>query len=577
MWRGCEFLAKYWGDVGKSATTYLESHRYLRATQYGLAVVLFVIALALRLLVLPVESGLAFLTFYPGTALAALFCGLGPSLLYILLAAMAGAYIFIPPYWMLSPDAIVPTAAFITAALMILFVIRFYQRQVDRQTRAQTYLACHDDLTKLANRMVFQDRLRQAIALARREDHLLAVLFIDLDNFKAINDNLGHDVGDLLLKEVAQRLLKYIRDADSVARLGGDEFAALLYNIDSQEVSAVCERIADALSQTFRIKENDLFVTASIGISLFPNDGDDDCTLLKNADVAMYHAKALGKNKFQFFADDIKQAVQRRHALENGLRLAQQKNLFRLHYQPKVRIADGTLVGAEALIRWDDPELGSISPAEFIPVAEKAGLIAGIGFFVISRAIEDIIDWCSNGLVPPPIAVNISPSQLHNDGFAAWLNDSLARAGLPTSSIVVELTEGALMDQGESGLKVLNGLASRGIKISIDDFGTGYSSLSYLKRMPIAELKIDRSFVDGIATDADDKAIAIAIISLAHTLGLTTVAEGVETEHQLAVLRMLGCETAQGYYFHRPMDQAHFRSLLQTESVAGALISAAAA
>lgn len=544
------------------ATASHQSHWPMR---YAVAIAAFVIALAVRFM-LPVQSGLPYLTFYPGIAITALVCGLGPSLLYILLAALAGAYVFIPPYWSLSADAVVPVIAFILAGLTILFVIRFYQHQVDRQILAQTYFACHDGLTKLANRMVFQDRLCQAMALARREEHPLAVLFIDLDNFKAINDNLGHDVGDLLLKEVANRLLRCLRDADSVARLGGDEFSALLYNIDPMEVREVSERIVEALSQVIRVKDKDLFITASIGISLFPEDGDDDCALLKNADVAMYHAKALGKNRFQFFADDIRQGVQRRHAIEYGLRLARQKNLFRLQYQPKVSIANDAIVGAEALIRWSDPELGTVSPAEFIPVAERAGLIGDIGIFVVSRAIEDIIDWCSHGLVPPPIAVNISPIQLRDESFGTWLYDSLARAGLPSSSIVVELTEGALMEQGESGLQVLTSLASRGIKISIDDFGTGYSSLSYLKRMPISELKIDRSFVDGIVTESGDRAIATAILSLAHTLGLTTVAEGVETEQQFAVLRMLGCETAQGYLFHRPMDQAHFRMLLQSQT-----------
>jgi len=378
-------------------------------------------------------------------------------------------------------------------------------------------------------------------------------------------------------EDIAKRLLNCVRGADSVARLGGDEFAVLLYNIDSLEASTVCRRIIDALGQSIQIRENSLCVTASIGISLFPNDGSDESTLLKNADVAMHHAKAQGKNRFQYFDAEINRAVLRRHALEARLRLARQRNAFDLHYQPKISIANGTMVGAEALIRWTDPDLGAVSPAEFIPVAERAGLIGSIGHFVVSRVINDILEWHSAGLNPPPIAVNISPSQLRDDGFATWLQDSLNKAGLPSSSIVIELTEGALMDQGESGLKVLNVLASCGVKISIDDFGTGYSSLSYLKRLPIAELKIDRSFVDGIATETDDKAIAIAILSLAHTLGLSTVAEGVETAQQLAVLRMLGCDTAQGYFFHKPMEREHFRLLLQSVSAADSFVGASAA
>ncbi|CAB1369153.1 EAL domain-containing protein [Denitratisoma oestradiolicum] len=807
--------------------------------KYLIAAGIFCAALGLRFLVLPVEAGLAFLTFYPGTAIAALLCGVGPSLFYMILAAVAGAYIFNPPHWAFGQSDIIPTCAFIVSATTILFVVHSYQRVVVRQTQNLTdeidarqrlaselqnslnqlrelesefrqtfeqaavgiahlapdgrwlrvneclcniigysrdellsktlqdiahpddveanfvllrrilagdldlgsfekqylrkdggtvwinlamsparttnghpsyfiavleditnrkhaemqlrlaakvfdrageaiivtevdgriitvneaftgitgytvteavgktpsllksglnspefyrslwgqletegwwqgeiwnkrkngeiypewltissvreadgrlskyvamfsdisamkesqrkleYIASHDDLTALSNRTVFQNRLRQAIAQARRESHLLAVLFIDLDNFKTINDTLGHDVGDLLLKGVAQRLLTCIRDADTVARLGGDEFAALLCNIDFLEVSAVCQRIVDALSKVFQVMEHDLFITSSIGISLFPNDGNDEGTLLKNADSAMYRAKEQGKNHFQYFAADIRLEIQQRLALETGLRRALQQSLFVLHYQPQVRLADSNLVGAEALIRWTDPELGFISPAEFIPVAEKSGLIGGIGLFVVNRAIEDILAWRSVGLTPPPVALNISPSQLRDDRFAAWLFDRLATAGLPTSSIVIELTEGALMEHGEEGLKMLNDLASRGIKISIDDFGTGYSSLSYLKRMPVAELKIDRSFVDGIANEPDARAIAHAILSLAHTLGLSAVAEGVETEQQLTVLQMLGCDTAQGFFFHRPMDEAHFRLLLQSDASAG--------
>ena len=577
MWRESEFSFRNWSDIGRQVIAFRESRQTTVSRQYFIAAGTFAAATVLRMTVLPIESGLAFLTFYPGTVLVALFCGAWPNLLYILLAAAAGAYVFIPPYWTFSHEAIVPAIAFSVAALTISMVIHFYQRVVALQLLTQAYIASHDDLTKLPNRKIFKDRLRHTIALSQREDHMLAVLLVDLDNFKIINDTLGHDVGDMLLEDIAKRLLNCVRGADSVARLGGDEFAVLLYNIDSLEASTVCRRIIDALGQSIQIRENSLCVTASIGISLFPNDGSDESTLLKNADVAMHHAKAQGKNRFQYFDAEINRAVLRRHALEARLRLARQRNAFDLHYQPKISIANGTMVGAEALIRWTDPDLGAVSPAEFIPVAERAGLIGSIGHFVVSRVINDILEWHSAGLNPPPIAVNISPSQLRDDGFATWLQDSLNKAGLHSSSIVIELTEGALMDQGESGLKVLNVLASCGVKISIDDFGTGYSSLSYLKRLPIAELKIDRSFVDGIATETDDKAIAIAILSLAHTLGLSTVAEGVETAQQLAVLRMLGCDTAQGYFFHKPMEREHFRLLLQSVSAADSFVGASAA
>lgn len=566
MCRSMKFDLKSWCDVGKILIACFESRRREGAMPYIIAVGIFAVALAVRIVVLPVESGLAYLTFYPGTAVAALLCGLGPSLLYILLAALVGTFIFIPPYWVFSQGTIVPAATFMVAAATILFVINFYQRIVARQALAQTYNSRHDSLTKLSNRAGLQDRLRHAIALAQCEKRQLAVLLIDLDNFKTINDTLGHDIGDVLLVDVAKRLLKCICDGDSVARMGGDEFAVLLYDIEALDVSDMCRRILATLGQSFRVRDKELRVTASIGVSLFPGDGDDDCSLLKSADVAMYHAKERGKDKFQFFAHDIEQAVLRRHALEIGLRHAQQHSLFSLHYQPKIRIADGAMIGAEALIRWSDPELGIVSPVEFIPVAEKAGLIGSIGVFVVSRTVADIIYWYSIGLEPPPISVNISPSQLRDDSFGGWLLDSLDRAGLPPSSIVLELTEGALMEQGESGLNVLTGLANRGIKFSIDDFGTGYSSLSYLKRMPIGELKIDRSFVDGIADAPDDRAIANAIVSLAHTLGFSVVAEGVETEKQLAVLRKLGCDTAQGHLYYRPMAPDQFRFLLKAES-----------
>ena len=425
------------------------------------------------------------------------------------------------------------------------------------------YLARHDELTMLANRTVFQEQLGAQVALAQSANQPLAVLFIDLDNFKTINDTLGHDVGDQLLKLVAQRLLAAMRAQDTLARLGGDEFAALLYPVDGDEVDRICQRLADALSQPFWIGSAELFVTASMGVSLCPLDGDDPSTLLRHADAAMYRAKERGKNRIQFFVSDIKQAAERRLRLETGLRHALRHDLLRLHYQPKISMVDDTLVGAEALLRWTDTELGEISPTEFIAVAEKAGLISSIGRFVVGRALRDILSWRAGGLDAPPIALNISPTQLRDERFVDWLYASLAEAELPCSSIVVELTEGALMDQSEAGLSILNNLASRGIKISIDDFGTGYSSLSYLRRMPITELKIDRSFVDGIAEDADNCSIACAILSLAHSLGISEVAEGVETESQLTVLRRLGCETAQGYFYHRPMDETHFRQLLR--------------
>jgi diguanylate cyclase (GGDEF)-like protein len=438
-----------------------------------------------------------------------------------------------------------------------------------QRMRAERHLrrmAHQDDLTGLPNRAQLLKRLHQAVAQAQREQHVLAVLFIDLDNFKTINDTLGHEVGDVLLIQVSQRLFDCLRDIDTIARLGGDEFAALLENIDTLQVNAVCERIVAALGQPFHCGGHELFVTASIGISQFPGDGGDSTSLLRAADAAMYRAKELGKNQFQYFAQDLKRALQRDLVLVTHLRRAILQRQLTVHYQPKVLVDGAAMIGVEALVRWNDPTLGPVPPSEFIPLAERSGIIGGIGELVLNRLIGDMLDWRAAGLVVPPIAINVSPTQLRGSGFAARLHGHLARHGLSPASLIVELTEGALMERGAAGLKVLSELTALGFKISIDDFGTGYSSLSYLKRMPISELKIDRSFVHGIADHADDRAIASAILSLAQTLGLAVVAEGVENERQLQTLSALGCSAAQGDFFHKPMGEADFRVLLQAHT-----------
>ncbi|MDN3920271.1 bifunctional diguanylate cyclase/phosphodiesterase [Roseateles violae] len=424
-------------------------------------------------------------------------------------------------------------------------------------------MAHRDDLTGLPNRAQLLKRLERAIAQAQRERHVLAVLFIDLDNFKTINDTLGHEVGDALLIAVSLRLFGCLRDNDTIARLGGDEFAALMENIDALQVSAVCERIVAALSEPLYCRGHELFVSASIGISQYPGDGEDATGLLRAADAAMYRAKELGRNQFQYFAKDIKQALQRDLVLLTQLRRAILQQQLTVAYQPKVRTADRSLVGAEALVRWHDPTLGPIAPAEFIPLAERSGVIAGIGELVLGRVIGDLLRWRAAGLPVPPIAINVSPRQLLSGGFAGWLHAQLQQQGLGPDCLIIELTEGSLIERGAAGLKVLGELSAQGFSISIDDFGTGYSSLSYLKRMPISELKIDRSFVHGIADDGDDQAIASAILSLARTLGLTVVAEGVEDLRQLQALCSLGCSVAQGDFFHRPLEAAEFAALLE--------------
>jgi two-component system CheB/CheR fusion protein len=388
------------------------------------------------------------------------------------------------------------------------------------------------------------------------------VLFIDLDNFKNINDSLGHDVGDILLKQATERLQRCVRDSDTLARLGGDEFIAVLADVQLQEINTVAARIVDFLRASFRINDNSLFVSASIGISIFPEDGDDSVSLLKSADTAMYRAKERGRNQYQFFADEMKVIALQRMTLETGLRVALDAGHLRMAYQPKVDIRSGEIVGAEALLRWRDPSLGEISPVVFIPVAEASGLMEPIGCRVFEMVLAQIAEWRDAGIVVPRIAINVSAYQLRDAEFAKKVAGWLAIAGVPASSIGVELTESALMERIEVVREMLVRLEQMGVMLSVDDFGTGYSSLAYLRKLPIHELKVDRSFVNGIAEQPDDRSIAKAVIDMAHALGLRVVAEGVETRAQLEVLEADGCEIAQGFMFYRPLSPDDFRDAL---------------
>jgi len=428
------------------------------------------------------------------------------------------------------------------------------------------FMATHDELTGIPNRGLLMDRLKHGISQAKRQRQKLALLFIDLDNFKTINDSLGHSVGDQLLKQATLRLQQCVRDSDTLARLGGDEFVAVLDNIELEEVNTVAGRIVDFLSASFPIEERNLFITASIGIGMFPDDGEDSATLMKNADIAMYRAKERGRNQYQFFADEMKVMALQRMTLETGLRLAIEAGHFRMVYQPQVGIACGRIVGAEALLRWNDPVMGEISPARFIPVAESCGLIGSIGGIVIHQVLGQISRWSAQGLVVPRIAINVSAHQLRDENFVARLGNWLAEHDVSAEGIGIELTESALMDRIDEVSARLRQVEAMGATISIDDFGTGYSSLSYLKKLPIHELKVDRSFVDGIAEAGDDRAIATAIINMAHALGLQVIAEGVETAAQLDVLRAEGCDLAQGYLFHRPLEATAFAELIATQT-----------
>ncbi|QFY89188.2 EAL domain-containing protein [Magnetovirga frankeli] len=425
--------------------------------------------------------------------------------------------------------------------------------------RKAEYLSTHDTLTGMPNRSLFQDRLRQALAQARRTKQRLALLFIDLDNFKTINDTLGHDVGDELLKQAAERLRETVRDVDTAARLGGDEFTAILTDCDEESASQVAGRIVDELAASFNIHQHRLFVSASIGVAFYPEDGRDSAGLLKAADAAMYRAKELGRNRVVFFREDFHVRLLKRAAMESALRLAVKEGRLRLVFQPKYGTdKDFPLVGAEALLRWHDPDLGHVSPAEFIPLAENSGLILEIAGQVENLLFDQINLWRDIGLQVPPLALNVSPHSIRELGFAQNLLDKMQARKIEARQLRLEITENALLDFNETVKDNFDLLAEAGLRFSIDDFGTGYSSLSYLKRLPIRELKIDKSFVDGLGEDKEDEAIAKTIISFAKALELALVAEGVETETQLTWLIGQGCDMVQGYYFSRPLESADF-------------------
>lgn len=434
----------------------------------------------------------------------------------------------------------------------------------DSQRMAE-YLATHDTLTGLPNRALFHDRLRHALAQARRGRFRVALLFIDLDDFKTINDTLGHHVGDELLKEAGRRLREAVRDVDTVARLGGDEFTAILSECDVDAADAVARRIVDDLATSFTIDGRSLFVSASIGVAFHPEDGGDSASLIKAADSAMYRAKEQGRNRVEFFKPDMQVRLLRRAALEGALREALRLNRLRLVYQPKFRIAEGDpLCGAEALLRWHDPELGAVSPADFIPVAESGGLILELDRAVQSLLLAQIRDWAARGLAVPTIAFNVSPRSIREAQFAERLLAGIAEHALPPALIQVEITEGALLENSNIVAANLAALHAAEVGIAIDDFGTGYSSLGYLKRLPLAELKVDKSFVDGLGRDKEDEAITRAVLGLASTLELRTVAEGVETRQQLDWLREQECDVAQGYFLSRPLEAADFEQLMVT-------------
>lgn len=425
-------------------------------------------------------------------------------------------------------------------------------------------LAHFDPLTGLPNRVLLHDRSQQALNVARRCNQPVALMFLDLDHFKNINDSLGHRVGDEVLVELATRLRSAVREQDTVSRLGGDEFILLLPDTDSIGAAEVADKLLQAALMPFHIEQHELTVTPSIGIALYPRDGADFDTLCKCADAAMYRAKEDGRNSYRFFTSQIQAHSDRSLLLGNALRRALERQQLALHYQPQIAMDSGRIVGAEALLRWQHPELGAISPAEFIPVAEGNGLILSIGEWVIRTAVAQLASWIERGMRPITMAVNLSAIQFRHANLPELVTRILAEAAVPAALLELELTEGVAMTKPLEAIAVMDDLHQRGIRMSIDDFGTGYSSLSYLKRFQVYKLKIDQSFVRDITEDPDDKAIVGAIISLASSLGLKTIAEGVETEGQLAFLRARGCTEAQGYYFSPPLSAAAFESHFRT-------------
>ena len=438
---------------------------------------------------------------------------------------------------------------------------RVYQAQIERQ-------ANYDALTGLANRTLLNGRLHQAIGRAAQGSTQIAVAFIDLDQFKFINDTYGHELGDNLLQSMADRLRSCVRDTDTVARHGGDEFVLLLTGYGAADLPAVVQRVHAAIAMPWQSGRREFHVSSSIGVAVYPNDGVTADVLLRNADAAMYKAKDNGRNGYQFFTAELNHALVERLDIERRLRGALSRRQFLLHYQPRIDMDTGRIAGAEALLRWRVPQQGLVSPSRFISVAEDTGLIVPIGRWVLQAACQQARDWQNEGLPPLIVSVNVSPRQFREGSIVDTIGEALRDSGLAAQYLQIELTEGLAMHGAEKYVHMLGQIKALGVQIAVDDFGTGYSSLSYLKRFPVDQLKVDRAFVTDLATDPDDAVIVQAIIALGHKLNLRVVAEGVETREQLEFLRRSGCDEMQGFLFGRPMIAADFAVLLGTQDFA---------
>jgi len=429
------------------------------------------------------------------------------------------------------------------------------------------HLAYHDGLTGLPNRTMLMDRLGLALSQAQRLEQQVAVIYIDLDRFKPVNDSLGHAVGDRLLQEIARRLRATLRENDTVARVGGDEFQVVVCNVAGATGAArIAEKLMRALGEPFTLEGQELHVTASLGVSLFPRDGASGELLLKFADIALYEAKGEGRNAYRFFSPEMNAQAHGRLRLENDLRRAVERNELELHYQPQLDLAIGEVCAVEALVRWRHPERGLVLPNQFIPMAEETGLVLGIGEWVLDEACRQVAQWQRDGLVsgsaPLRVAVNISARQLQRPGLDGAVRRALAQSGLPAECLELEITESSVMLDPQHAQSVLQSLRELGVQLSIDDFGTGYSSLAYLKRLPLDRLKIDRSFIGGIPTDSDDAAIVETIIVMTHKLGLRVIAEGVETLEQRLQLVRQGCDEMQGFLLAHPVPASELPPLL---------------
>lgn len=423
--------------------------------------------------------------------------------------------------------------------------------------------ASHDDLTGLANRNLFNDRLDQAIVYAKRANRIVMVVLIDVDRFKLVNDSLGHGTGDALLKEISNRLVACVRPGDTVARLGGDEFALVMSDMAAEsDALAIAQKLVKRLSGLTVIGGHSLALSASIGIALYPKDADSAEILLKYSDMAMYRAKEAGRNGFQFYQPDMDLHLTKQVELEAALRDALERNEFMLHYQPKVELQHGSIIGAEALIRWQHPVLGMISPAEFIPLAEESGLILPIGKWVIETVCHQIKRWQEAGIPIVPLAVNLSARQFQHQKLGELVSEILELSGIEARCLEFEITESVMMQDPRRAAETMDELKKIGVSISLDDFGTGYSSLNYLKKFPIDTVKIDRSFISHVIADLQDAAIVKAIISLAKNLNINVIAEGVENEGQLHYLCRHACDAMQGYLFSPPIPSEKFAAML---------------